>query len=69
MPEFNKISPEMIGYISEMQAQVSFLSDRAAGLASQLALANETIELQKGRIDALEKQTKKSEVNSDQESA
>lgn len=58
MSVFNQMSAEMRGYINEMQSQIVFLSDRAGGLASSLAKAEETVELQKGRIAALEAKEK-----------
>lgn len=61
MSVFNQMSAEMRGYINEMQSQIVFLSDRAGGLASSLAKAEETVEMQKGRIAALEMSEKKLE--------
>jgi hypothetical protein len=54
--EDRKIRPEIIGYIKELHEQINYLSDRAAGIAAQLAVATETIELQNSRISALEKE-------------
>jgi hypothetical protein len=68
MTTLNKLSPELRGYINELQEQLVFLSDRAAGLASKLAKANETVEMQKGRISALEDNVTKLKGDQEQQS-
>ena len=62
MTVLNNMSPDMRGYINEMQSQIIFLSDRAGGLASALAKAEQELELKNGRIAALEAIEKRLEV-------
>lgn len=52
----NHISPELRGYISELQAQVSMFSDRAAGLSGQLLAARQANEELMAKNAGLEKE-------------
>jgi conjugal transfer/entry exclusion protein len=56
------------GYVRELQAQIQVLSERAANLAANLAVANEQSELHLARIDALQDELAKAKELRDQKS-
>lgn len=51
------MSAEMRGYILELQAQISLLSDRAAGLSGALVLERQKSEELSAQIAALKKKS------------
>ncbi len=53
------------GYVRELQAQIQVLSERAANLAANLAVANEQNELYLARIDALQDELAKAKETGD----
>jgi len=54
MTEQTVLPTGVCGYVHELQAQIELLSERAANLAANLAVANEQNELHLARIDALQ---------------
>lgn len=61
------LSPELRGYIHELQSQVSMFSDRAAGLSGELAAARQQIEMLKGQIEGLKKVSQEAQSTGDED--
>ncbi|MEX2126981.1 MAG: hypothetical protein WD871_01895 [Xanthobacteraceae bacterium] len=60
---FANLSPELRGYIAELQHQVQFLSDRCAQLSSAYYGARQEAALLKGELDGLRKEAEGAKPN------